>query len=295
MQESLRPWPKCTAHMSACMKNLDHMQMFDVAGDGILYSGSDILITNCTGKIPVASFDAGTVFDRIYFDRQSGAITLYQKGFNSAVLVTPLFTMDQLGLTTIQLVTEVFRFVLRKHSLQTTNCRCNTYMTPARERQLGLHPRKYLPKQQCPVQNLTRTVLDIDIEQELGVTSLDALLTDNKTLRNILEISECLACVGGAWQTIQPSIVQNAAQLCTYLAQHPLGVDENDADIQYSTLAIDLHMLLHSGAVYKLPGPTATAPRRLFAATTLNGQHSCDFPVKKLWMQAAPDNCVLQK
>lgn len=269
--------------------------MFNLADDGILYSGSDILITNCTSKIPVACFDAGTVFDRTYFDRQSGAITLYQKGFNSAVLVTPLFTMGQLGLTTIQLVTEVFRFVLRKHSLQTTSCRCKTHMTPARERQLGLHPRNYLPKQQCHVQNSTRTVLDIDIEQELGVTSLDALLTDSQTLRNILETSECLACVGGAWQTIQPSLVQNAAQLYTYLAQHPLGVDENDADIQYNTMAIDLHMLVHSGAVNKLPGPTATAPRRLFAATTLNGQHACNLHLKKLWMQAAADNCALQK
>lgn len=238
-----------------------------------------LLYVRCAA--PVAHFPAHHLFTRVEYRTASREVWVQDAPGGAMQRLRVVLRAEDIGMTPRALENEVLAFMQRGHSCIAPACRCPTGLSLARALDLGIEPARRV-RGACALRRVARFT-SAELERELGLTSLDAVLLGTRSVRSILAGGSFFALADRMWALARACTVQDRAALLIYVNMSPLGVDMDAASIQYPHLARDTAALQREGRLLVHAGLGA-GTRRLFRVTCSTGP--CDRDLAALWHRA---------
>jgi len=182
-----RAFPTPPRSMQVCMsKNIARYFQYD--DSSCIKTDTSTILTEVSAKINTLSFAKDKQFHRVVFSPYSSAMHLYQQKQQQIYHFGFDFSLQELGLTSARLISEVRTYLLRGHSVRDKICTCNPHLPYARYMDYGLCLRRHgggmllhdssaisSAREPCPLDAVSQHAFTCEqICAELGIVSLQS-------------------------------------------------------------------------------------------------------------------------
>jgi len=290
--------------MQVCMsKNL--ARYFEYDDTSCIKTDTSTILAEVSAKINTACFAKGKQFHRVMFSPYSSAMYLYQQKQQQIYHFGFDFSLQELGLTTVRLISEVRAYLLRGHSVRDKTCTCNPHLPYARYMDYGLCLRRHeggtllhdssansSAREPCPLDASSQHKFTCEqICAELGISSLQSsflLLPHRQSVHRILLLSgEFINQHEGegeteTWELCGRHTVDSEKSLLDFVSKHRLGIATNNPKIDYPLLHVHIRRLVQTGDLIHL-----ASQGMLYAVPGMYGQKKCDDDIVAMWRGAS--------